>query len=204
MLLFFHIPKTAGISISSSISKTNVIEILRRSILNELDKDKYLLPYPDFSYHVTPKDLSQITQNYSIKLCYDLSFAVVRNPWGRIVSMYNFAYQKDMFRFYNQKKLTFLEFCEFLFENKNNDKMLPALSQTSWTHSVIEINRILRFEELSKNWNEFVEDYKLKLPELPYLNASKKVDYKSYYDSHTKNLIGQTFEEDIDTFKYVF
>ena len=82
--------------------------------------------------------------------------------------------------------------------------MLPALSQTSWTHSVIEIDRILRFEQLNENWNKFVEDYKLKLPELPHLNASKKVDYKSYYDSHTKNLISQTFEEDIDTFKYVF
>ena len=204
MLLFFHIPKTAGISISSLISETSLIEILRKSILNELDKDKYLLPYPDFSYHVTPKDLSQIAQNYSIKLYYDLSFTVVRNPWGRTVSMYNFARQNDMFRFYKKKDLTFLQFCEFLFLNRNNDKMLPALSQTSWTHSVIEIDRILRFEQLNENWNKFVEDYKLKLPELPHLNASKKVDYKSYYDSHTKNLISQTFEEDIDTFKYVF
>ena len=203
-LLFFHIPKTAGISISSLIPATSVIQILRRDVLTQLNKQKYLLPYPDFSFHVTPKDLSDIVKNYQVELCYDVSFSVVRNPWSRVVSMYNYAHQDNLFRLYGQEKLTFDKFCEFLFRNKDNDMMLPVLSQTTWTHSVIKLDRILKFEHLKKDWPKFVDDYNLNLPDLPHLNTSKKVNYKSYYNHYTKNLIGNMFNQDIEIFEYVF
>ena len=201
---FFHIPKTAGTSITSLIPTTSIIQILRQNVLRQLNKQKYLIPYPNFSFHVTPKDLSDISKSYKIKLCYDVSFSVVRNPWSRVVSMYNYAHQYNLFRLYGQKKLTFDKFCEFLFDNKDNDMMLPALSQTTWTHSVIKLDRILKFEHLKEDWHKFVDDYNLNLPELPHLNTSKKVDYKSYYNICTKNLIRDIFKQDIEVFKYVF
>ena len=204
LLLFFHIPKTAGISITSLIEKVSIVQMLRQSLLCKLDKEKYLIPYPDFSFHVTPKDLYEIVQNYQINLSYDVSFTVVRNPWSRVVSMYNYAHQDNLFELYGQKKLSFNDFCEFLFENKDNDKMLPVLNQTTWTHSVIKIHRILKFECLNTDWNDFVNYYNLNLPELPHLNTSKKVNYKSYYNFYTRNLVSNIFEKDVDTFKYVF
>jgi hypothetical protein len=71
-------------------------------------------------------------------------------------------------------------------------------------NGVMLADRILRFEDLSDDFNRFAQE--VGFPgQLPHLNRSIRVlDYRSCYNAQTQALIAQRFKPDLDYFTYAF
>lgn len=80
---FFHIPKTAGTSISNVIKNKFEYEFIWKRYKQDYDIGFQHLSYKTFEEHVDPNDIN---------------FAVVRQPVDRIVSLYKNFIVKDKYQ----------------------------------------------------------------------------------------------------------
>ena len=77
---------------------------------------------------------------------------------------------------------------------------------SDYTHWIGDdkIDFILRFENLSSDFEELKNKLNLEC-ELGYFNVNRRrSDYKEYYDENTKNIIYNFFEREIENFNYKF
>lgn len=96
-LTFFHIPKNAGSSIATWLTKN-------------LDGEEY---HDEFR-HATPDRLKPIFEDFG------WTFACVRNPWERVVSWYNF------FKKQGKMPLTFEQYMEKIIANQTSEKYIKT------------------------------------------------------------------------------
>jgi hypothetical protein len=170
-LFFIHIPKTAGTSIHTAL---------------EIE--------PDRRGHRTLETLYDL---YGTTILKTPCFTVVRNPWDRMVSLYEFRKQKkDIPSSYTFKKWL-LKGAVSIIERMNCVDIV-ALDGTKPVE-------VLRYENLAQEWNNFAIKYKIETKELPKLNAAdKRADYRNYYDQESLKLVEKVFEKDIKQFNYNF
>jgi len=206
--LFVHIPKTAGTSIEKLLQGDNYTE--------------------GWSSH-------NKLYEYENENGYDsyYKFTFVRNPWERILSVYNYyregGNEKDLFRnpkkiinfaikklttkkvldFEISKKLPkdFDAFCDFFIKNKQDFFGRNVLdSQLSFIqiNNEIAVDFIGKFESI----NHDIEVIKTKLNisfDLEHKRKTlKKCHYSNYYNDFTKKIIADAFAEEIDFFEYKF
>ena len=154
------------------------------------------------------------------------TFAFVRNPWDRLVSLYrdkirgvyspdNTILFSNLYGARFHKGMTFNKFAiqvckipdcisEIHFRSQHrrlihNGKLLP--------------NFVGRYENLAEDFEKVCEitGLSLKLPHL-FDNVSKdnlktpwvKTDYRTYYNEELAELVGKRFSKDIDYFGYTF
>jgi hypothetical protein len=189
---FVHIPKTAGTSI------TQWIVAVSKHLEYNLKTTKI--------QHDFCENVLQHVNNY---------FCVVRNPYSRICSYYEFAKRRRDFWEPNGFKLVgeFPSLYEFLQRTKDifvdlgdgqKQQYKITSNQVDWIRSGNPT--ILKFENLKNDFKQIQEKFYCSAP-LPLLNPGTErlfPDYYGYYDSKTKKLVSQLFEEDIDTFGYTF
>lgn len=138
-----------------------------------------------------------------------MSFAIVRNPFDRAVSMFQFAKENNLGDLYGESNdASFKDFCEIMNENyiNNTKNFIGIHQQTEWLDGAFKPNFILHFENLKNDFKEMLDLCEIKHinPDIPHENASKRSDYKDYYNSNTKKIVEKIFEKDIDTFKYTY
>ena len=68
----------------------------------------------------------------------------------------------------------------------------------------ILVDFIGKFENLQEDFNTICSRIQINLTALPLANSSKHTHYKDYYNKHTKDLIYNAFQKDIEIFKYDF
>jgi len=130
-------------------------------------------------------------------------FAVVRNPWDRLVSV--FAYNSkggnqgalDLAR---SKEIgtDFKKFClEYLPTSIHNDPQWNYIC----INNKIAVDAVCRFEHLKKDFRKISKRLKLKVP-LPHLRKSEHKPYWEYYDDETYKMVKRLFKLDIKNFKY--
>ena len=75
-----------------------------------------------------------------------------------------------------------------------------------WTQGKYPPKTILRFENINDEFSNMVKYHNLVTvrPTLPHKNKTNHTHYSDYYNSETRKIIADVFEEDIDTFKYCF
>ena len=176
-LIFIHIPKTAGTSIEYSLDfkpkiKDNLKNCLKKWYGNvngyELD-------------HSTMKFLMENCNFYNKDY---LSFSVVRNPYERLVSEYNYCKQNKS-RFIKNTN-TFRDFVHELKNNfnfvlnneeKQHHKISHYLPQYKFTHinEKCKIDYIIRFENLNDDWNNFCKKINNNLELLKVQKVVKKI-----------------------------
>jgi hypothetical protein len=191
-IVFVHIPKNAGTSIITSKELSfDVIE--HRCALS------YKINNPDY------------WQEYT-------TVAIVRNPWDRFVSCYEYARMKNSYWHSNdkQEKSAFgphedfniasnLNFTDFTI--KFITKQL-TLSHPGWTSQhrwvcgdnfKIIVDKIFRFEEIETNL-----EFKKIFGNIKKLNKSLRSNYKDYYNEETREIIREVYKKDIEIFNYSF
>ena len=146
-------------------------------------------------------------------------FAIVRNPWDRVVSAYEFAKMNESYWHSkdNQTKhpdydlchsLTFKECVKLLLDNPDKFKHQGWGSQHFYIMdgNKIMVDSILKIENLDKELEKmFIELNIDEIPNLPKFNTSnRKLNYKKYYDKETKQMIAEKYKEDINFFNYIF
>ena len=199
-VIFFHLPKNAGTSISNLLLKNEsyyfswviLSKILRRfSKKDNFFFDNFQKKIHFFRSHETVKSIqnkisSKIFDNY-------FKFAIVRNPYSRFVSRYN--YTKLVTK---NKNIKFSEFVkEYVELGMITDKQYKFLLNNNGD---IGVNKILKFENISKDINEIANRISVNPNKLYKMNVSTHDNYKEYYDTETKNIVENFCKEDLNFF----
>jgi len=125
------------------------------------------------------------------------TFAVVRNPWDRIVSLW---------LQYNSLKKTDIPFDTFV-RNLSSYKFHErswfnfAQPQKEWIPD--GVTYLLRFETLEQDFAQIQKIYGC-TDSLPKINTSQHDDYHTYYTDETRDIVAQVFKDDIEAFGYSF
>jgi len=189
--VFFHIPKTAGGSMTALLSKYTDKQI----DIKDKSKQGWMT-----RYHVNTKKQSFnsmhsfVDPNYNDHNCKDMfSFSFVRNPYTRIISLYKFLKR--------YKHLTFLGFCQYLNVNKqvnvNQYKYLTLQNE-------IPLDFVGRYENIKEDFDYVCEE--IGIPEryidLGFEHKQDLINYKDYYCDESKKIIDEIFDMDFKTFDY--
>jgi len=136
-------------------------------------------------------------------------FCVVRNPWDKVVSHYNYRVKTNQTNMADNH-ISFKEWVKQTYgDNKNpfyydNPKMFAT--QSNWlkdSNGIIRVNNILKFESLNNDFQNIAKSLGIQ-NKLPHLNATKKEHYTKYYDKETVEIVRNWFNEDIERFNYDF
>lgn len=141
------------------------------------------------------------------------SFALVRNPWDRVVSSYHYlkdggmsAWDRvDAARFVNPYD-SFRTFVLEAFENGEILKQIHFRPQNEWLsdENGLIVDQIGKFETLQSSFSKWFELLGLPDYELPHINKSTHKPYREYYSDDTRQVIGEIYKKDVDLFEYSF
>lgn len=187
-VIFIHITKNAGTSIAQALQ------------MNEVDEALGL------KKHFTAQQIKNIVGenlwNHAVR------FSVVRNPWDRMWSYYQYRKLKNKKEFQEQH-FTFSNWLWYLNDHQLlADNKQVGRSQLDWLSTedqICDVTHILRFEELPKAFEKLANLHQWKYNPLPHINRSELRDsYRNQYTEETRKLISQHYCKDIDYFKYTF
>lgn len=190
--IFFENPRTGTASIDRVLYKhgKNIkgIPKWRRHFKNFVRPSK----------HVSPYEATQICdiENY-------FKFVFVRNPFGRMVSMYK--YHNGLCVVDDKKKYQASSFLDYLRVSEETGSLYSQLSWVSDPGGAILVDFIGRFESLQEDFNLVCS--RIGLPELllERTNISKgEVDYTKFYDTESFQIVSKNFYEDLVYFGYSF
>jgi hypothetical protein len=180
--IFIHINKTAGTSIGNAIGLPVKHHQTAREVIAKVGRDNW-----DKAY----------------------KFTLVRNPWDKVVSHYEYRRKKNKTDI-SAREITFTEWVKntygpdkdpFYYDNEK--AFQPQVEWLKDDEGKISIDFIGKFESINEDFEQIKKAIGLDA-ELPHLNASKRVAYQTYYDEQTRAIVAQWFHEDIEVFGYRF
>jgi hypothetical protein len=201
--LFIHIPKNAGTAISQS---GLVVPVIFDYISDFYRRIEESLGVSNFAMY---KHLPYSYLDTNILKQFDRRFAVVRNPWSRAVSMYNYSDKlREKFPESYPKSYYKITFKEFL-NRRHNWEISPIYYRQfpydHWANQVLwplggDVD-ILRYEHL----NEDISDYLGTKVTIPVINqGTYSDDYRSYYDEESYQAIYDWYRKDIEQWGFTF
>ena len=131
-------------------------------------------------------------------------FGFVRNPWDRVVSLYERTEPIQM-----KDKMSFDEFVEWIqFSSATCIHSSPHRYQLDWFldgSGNMLADFIGRFECLERDWAVVADKLGITEKTLPHARENPRVrPYTEYYTARTRDLIAQKFKIDIEHFGYDF
>lgn len=186
--IFIHIPKTGGVSLSHGFFG-NLGGGHRRIV-------DY---YPIFS----PKEFKEY-----------FKFAIVRNPWDRVVSAYFFlkggGFHETERKWVEENISVFEDFEEFICRWVNEQNIYSYKHFIPQHHFVLHkgklmIDKFYKLENISSAVKEINSRLNVNIT-LPHKNRnlSRNPDYRQYYNKKTKKIIEDIYSKDIQIFNYSF
>ena len=209
--LFIHIPKTGGNSLQNILKDSSEDQLVghppdENGVLQrfQVRNEQYNL-----GKHAT---LSQYKEVFSSLY----KFAVLRNPWDRMISYY-FSPHRGV-QVWN--RYSFLELVNEVQPAhhftccKRRPRPLLILENLCKEAGIrfpfsrkridTEIDFLIRFEDLDKGFQKVCERLAIPYIPLPRANRSRHEHYSVYYDEETRQAVGQKFRAEIITGKYQF
>ena len=190
--VFIHISKTGGLSI--------------RNVLRKFSDTK-IKGWPTKPSHSKYKEYAR-----DLDLSDYYVFSCVRNPWDRLVSMYSYWRQETGSHPHNHgidqltRKVSFKDWIKHIDGiNTEDEDFRHIQNQCEWLEDEggeIKLNKIIRFEQIDKGFEEVCADLSIGGCKLPHRNKSKHKDYRSYYDDGTRKIVGRMFRRDISEFGF--
>ena len=185
--IFVHIPKTAGTSVKGIFSK------------------EHERPFPHKTIHEIKEKNPKEYNSYK-------KFAVVRNPYDRMVSWYafqkRFRMNNDLIRTYEYNSNThsydvasiekadidgFRNWWGEQFDLFGKDRLLNP--QHTWIDETVTI---LKYESL----NEELSDFLGRKIKLPITNETSRHEILDYYDQRSLDVVYDRYKEDFERFNY--
>ncbi len=183
--IFIHIPKNAGNSVSQVIY------------------DKPFLGHDPLS-HFFAFDAESAAQSFK--------FAFSRNPWDRLVSAYQYLKSPErsgIDRAFAELHLAeSLDFRDFVHALEDRPELL------AWHHfrpqnefikvdGKISVDYVGSVECIAKDFDKVAQRLGIDR-RLPRLNASRRTDYRQYYDDTAAERVARIYQEDVNIFDYSF
>lgn len=208
-LIFFHIPKTAGTSILSILNRSSMDNNLRiKNIIgqnllkivkeeqSEVDKIYQSKTWPPM--HINQTKIRKSLELSDINTRNFFEFVIVRNPYDRILSLYNFS------NYYTPNITSLDQLLDTCEENINIDSYFNFWfkSQMTWIENPLtdKVN-IFKYEELDKFWDFIRSRLKIELPIVPHANATKQKTVSELSKSQ-KDRIYNMFKNEFDRLGY--
>ena len=180
--IFIHINKTAGTSVGRAIGLPVKDHLMALEVIDRIGIDSWNQAY---------------------------KFTVVRNPWDKVVSHYEYRRKKNKTEIAT-RKITFTDWVNMTYgadrdsSYYNNPRSFqPQVEWLKDANGVVSMDYVIRFEAINEGFEHVMNAIGMEA-ELPHLNASSRADYRTYYDDETRNIVAQWFSEDIDAFGYEF
>jgi len=180
--IFIHINKTAGTSIGNAIGLPIKHHQTAREVIARIGRNKW-----DGAY----------------------KFTFVRNPWDKVVSHYEYRRKRNKTALASNE----ISFPDWVRKTYGPDKdpfyynnpkaFQPQVEWLKDDDGKISIDFIGKFESIYEDFSQIRKVIGIDA-ELPHLNASKRSDYRHYYDDESRETVAQWFREDIELFGYRF
>jgi hypothetical protein len=186
--IFIHIPKTGGTSITSAIRQyTNESEMIHK------------IHGPNIQISHWHSKFKQIKKPFDY-----YTFAAVRNPWDRIISMiyYKSRNSKDSEGCWESKQGQDL-FKEMLNQGRKPAGVSPQYKSQVW-YLNREVSRVMRFDNLQKDFDLVCDEIGIPQVELPMLNVSKHKHYRDLYTDQQRRWVDVACAEEIERFGFKF
>ncbi len=198
--VFVHIPKTAGQSVTKVLRKHALephqaaVQWIGRRLGRHVKYDHYrILPG-----HETITEIGAVLG--SERLATFFSFAFVRNPWDRMVSLYHFEQMDPRRARYDLA--TSNDFEGFL-EGVAQEGTRQQVDYISDGSGRIAVNFVGRFETLAADMEHICRTIGIPF-DLPHKNSSGRRDYRASYTARSVDLVSSMFARDIQAFGYSF
>ena len=173
--MFYHIPKTAGTSLHT-VLKTYAV-----------------------GPHVNEPHLTRVRSHVGVEPTWDkykgseyFSFAIVRNPYDRMFSLYNFLKRRRVI------KETLEEFINKMDREPSQFKLLNY-------NGVVPLSFVGKFENLEEDFNFIADKINIKerYKDLPKLfKAVNNGNYKEQINNELKAIIDEKHHDDFINFNY--
>jgi len=179
--IFIHINKTAGTSINRALGMPIKNHMMAKEVIAKIGQDKWNTAY---------------------------KFTLVRNPWDKAVSLYEYRKKKNRTNIAT-RGIGFSDWVKVTYGEKKDLSYYDVRGfqpQVDWlkdNENKISMDFIGKFESLNKDFDQIRKVIGVDAG-LSHLNASERASYRSYYDDETRDIVAHWFREDIDTFGYEF
>ena len=209
--LFIHIPKNAGMTIRGNKEFTKYCFYVKPNMIRGYKTFKTVMQsYNERDtkevYHARWRD---VIESYTSAFT---AFAIVRNPWGKVVSRYLFAKNAIENEKVIGKDYADVRSLEHFLEERHRwvDKELtwyrairgwhPQLDHVVDEKGIVRCD-ILRFEHFSEDIKKY-----LQLSNMPKSRNITKIrkDYKKLYNNKTINIVADWYKKDIDYWGFDF
>jgi len=204
--LFIWIPKSAGTSISAAFESAGGQRLLSTEEIETYFKQRGLVTFGHL--HIPALiDAGLISHDFLSKA---YKFTIVRNPFDRAVSLFEYLKQMQ----YIPETTRFDLFCGYLEAEAwekvgliNHDGLSQLNPQVKWLTDKtgkMFVDDIYRFETLAESWPEIWRKAGIETPapDLPQLNRSKRNDAKKYYSDKTVEIVQKVYQNDFELLEY--
>ena len=172
-----------------------------------------------FAQHMPARDAKQVFDQKGWDWFGYRSFCVVRNPYARVVSLFNHHESmrtrrapglaliprlKALVKYRLERPLSFKEYVLGL--GKWRGMTMPLQDFICDGAGNRLVNDVLKFEDLAVELPRYLHQLGIQIEpeEIPVLGASGIGSYKEYYDAETQGLVENLYRYEIDAFGYSF
>jgi hypothetical protein len=209
--IFVHIPKTAGTSAEAVLGMHGEKkDIGVKPYFNQQLDIEHL--YGRQMQHMTAQGIKATLNNDALFDAY-FKFAIVRNPWDRLVSALAWTDQK----WARGEELNAADFDRQVMQmyeqfraaaSSSQPGSLPAYVYPQYLYLIdpngkLMVNFIAKYENLQADWRMICERLGVDA-ELPRRMKSHHRNYREYYGEQTRRLVAEVYAADVRLFQYEF
>ena len=139
-----------------------------------------------------------------------VAFTTIRNPWARIVSMWEYAevMPESVWAIHRRKANTFQRFVlgltdymEEMYAERHPSTGMSSMTISQFVDSSV---RIFRLEDISRDLPPLLESLGISEVDIPHHNSTSHRPYRDYYSWRTRRTVSKFMAADIDEGNYVF
>lgn len=210
--VFVHIPKTAGTSIEKLLGH---FEELERGMQDHRTVREML--------SVTPGELIKVAGSegvvqaarelrgvlrYSERMSQEafagyFSFAIVRNPFARVVSWYK-NIMRDEIHQQNRNVPADISFSDFLIHHGWHTELRPQMAWIKDRNGRVAVDYVGRFEALGEAMQTIASRLGRTEADLPHLLDGGSDSHTTFYDNASRKRVAERYAEEIELFGYSF
>lgn len=198
--IFVHIPRTGGSSIEDALALTNPGNKEDLATLSgwidsaELRAQQFVSPVLQ---HLAFREIQRLVPEETVSSYF--AFAMVRNPWDRLLS--NYLFERNHFFHFNPDAQSYMALTDYI------DQLNPFLRQSQSDfvedqHGCLDF--VGRFENLTEDFSRVAARLHRRPPPLAHLNRTRHDHYSRYYCDESREKVATLYGRDIETFGYRF
>jgi hypothetical protein len=201
--LFIHIPKTAGNAIQGHLRDYSEDEITAPGPLQD-GIERFELRsslHPRLHKHSTLCQYRRVLPRGTLDEIF--TFACIRNPWDRMVSLY----------FSPHRQVSTWDRAAFIELIRATPTTYSYVDARGWSRRWMgsrfqpdppSVDFLMRFESLQEDFRRVCQRLGVPCASLPIRNKSNREHYSVYYDEETIEMVGRKFRYEIRLANYRF